>query len=239
MITKYYHWAITRRFLVGVPLLALVLLFLAVPTVGLIFAPNPEAFWRMVPGAALFVVGFGFAGGSNLIQAIAYLRNPAREPLMRQLARYGNPLEVARQIDAELAANEGVLYLGNWSSRPWPFGLRGLWVTPSWMVQVHLQNVAAVQLADLEWVEEARMPTQWNRGDEDRYKVGLVSGERVLFLTTCEEGYRLYLALSERCPWILDLKRWGDRKRAGRPAERADRKEIQAEPTEEPSGPDA
>jgi hypothetical protein len=245
MIRKYYHWVIVSRLRLGGGLLLVLLpVCLVIPILVLVLPtspnqPSPRDDVGMVIGGCVLALSFGVAGVMNVVQALSYLWNPARHRLLGQLARYGNPLEVARQIDAEIAANEGVLYMGKQPNAPRLFAWRGLWVTPSWVVQVHLQNEAVVRLADLEWVEEARMPTEWNRGNPDSYEVGLVSGERVLFLTTCEERYRLYLALSERCPWILYLKTWPDRKRSERPGSRGDQRGIQAESGEEPSEPDA
>src|SRR5262249_12939177 len=112
-----------------------------------------------------------------------------------------------------------------------------LWVSPSWVVQVHHLNVAAVRLADLEWVEEARVPTDQNRRALVSYEVGL-AGVRVVFRVTREEAYRLYLALAKRCSWILDLETHRDEQRADRRAGRSDRRRIQRAAEEESSGAD-
>jgi hypothetical protein len=235
MLMKHYYWSIASRCLLGV-LFWLALLLL------LVGRSDSERSGRNDDQELVAIVVVGvFLGGVGLVKVGAgvwYLWNPARHRLLGRLARYGNPLEVARQIDAELAANRGVVYLGKRSRAPRHFAWQGLWVTPSWVVQVHPLNVAVVRLADLEWVEEARMPTDQNRRGLVDYEVGLVGGRRAVFRITREETYRLYLVLAERCPWILDLETHRDEQRADRPASRPDRQRIVRADDEESLGQD-
>jgi hypothetical protein len=222
MLMKHYYWSVASRFLVGGIFWLALLLALMGRSEAKRAGQNDDKDRAAVVSVVLFL---GVPGLLAVGQGVWYLWNPARQRLMAWLALYGNPLEVARQIDAELAANQGVIYLGKRSRAPRHFAWKGLWVTPSWMVQVHPLNVAAVRLADLEWVEEARMPTDRNRHALVYYEVG-VAGVRVLFRITREEAYRLYLALGERFPWILDLERQRDEPGARRPASRSDRQRI-------------
>jgi hypothetical protein len=246
MLMKHYYRSIRCRLLAGVLLvlgpLVLVVMVLGAGRPG-IGAGGGAQQCAMPIFAVLFCGGplailAGCAGLVVMVLAVADLQNPARHRLLGPLRQYGNPVEVARHIDAEFEANQGVVSIGEQASGATPVALCGLWVTPSWVIEVRGRHVAVARLADLEWVEEARMPTDQNRRALVGYEVGS-AGARVVFRITREEAYRLYLALGERCPWILDLETWPGRKRADRPARRGERRGIQTESAEEPSGPDA
>jgi hypothetical protein len=194
-----YYWTIGCRLLLGGVLFVL-------PLVLLMLALASRDRSRDVVGVAggCFLVSVaGCTGLACIFLALSDLRNPFHHRLLAPLRSYGNPLEVARQIDAELAGIQDVLCIADQAPTPGRVAWWGLWVTPSWVVQVDDRHLAVARLADLEWVEEVGMPTEQNRRGPGFYQMGLAYGQRVVFRTTREEKFRLYLILIGRCPWIL------------------------------------
>jgi hypothetical protein len=228
----YYYSTIRYRLALGVPLFLgpLVLLVMVsgqgIESVG--GSPrSATSILALICGTPVVSLA-GCLGLACIFLALSDLQNPSRHRLLGHLRGYGNPVEAAGQIDAEFAAHEGVVTIRDRSTGPRRVGLHGLWVTPSWVVEVRDGHVALARIADLEWVEEARLPTEENRHELNPYEVGLEFGVRVRFTTTREERYRLYLALRERCPGILKRRGWQPRRTADRPACQAPQHAIQA-----------
>jgi hypothetical protein len=128
----------------------------------------------------------------GLARAIRRGNNPSAHPIMRALARFGSPEEVATQLDAELLAQH------------WQAG--GLHLTPNWLVQASGSRLAATRIEDVVWaykqVTQRRVngvPAGKNYAAQiwDRHGVRItVTGGEVAVNQALEAACR-------RAPWLL------------------------------------
>lgn len=186
---------------------------------------------------ALVLAGAWTVGwAACLIRAIILSLYPHLHPLLRKLAVFGPPVEVARAIDAELRRDDEVVTVGEplRSFRLNNHPHHPVQVTRSWVVQRILYRVQVVRLDEIVWVE---------KGDHRRVQVDVYSpfvavrvrrGEEVLFFLAEAGVHRLVLELLTRLPWVLSgfdpgrEQQWRtDREQVVQAVQRA-RQEIQA-----------
>jgi hypothetical protein len=187
-------------------------------------------------GALLLAAALTIGGATSFVRAIIHSQSPHGHPLLRNLAAFGPPLQVARAIDAELSRVDEVVTIGEplRSFRLNNHPHHPVQVTRSWVVQQTLDRVQVVRLDEIVWVE---------KGDHRRVRVDVYSplvavrtrrGDELLFFLAEGGVQRLLLELLSRLPWVLSgfdpgrEQQWQtDRPRVVQSVEQA-REQIQA-----------
>jgi len=157
---------------------------------------NPNLQNRILPvmlnsAAAFDVFGFVYFGiiipilaicGYNIVRALLGQRSPALHPVMRSLARYGDPSEVTDAINAELAG-DNVLTIGKAK------------MTRNWLVRPKIFNLLICRIDEIVWAYHAVI-----NGD---HVAGLaLSNGRVFGIPMQKNTPELLAAIYKRVPWI-------------------------------------
>jgi hypothetical protein len=163
--------------------------------VSAMVAKNPGLRGRMLPvmlnaAAAFNVFGYVFLAlvapillicAYNVFRALLGQRDPPLHPVMRALARYGPPREVAREIDADLA-DEDVLTFGK------------ALMSETWLVRPTLFRIVVCRIDDIVWAYHVRVA-----GDHVA-SLALRNG-RMFGIPLQRNVPELLAALAARVPW--------------------------------------
>jgi len=154
--------------------------------------------------------GIILAGVGALVWGVCLILRPRWHPVLRRLAAFGPPEEVAASIDRELADTAEVLRIGE-PRRSFRLAMTlipPVVVTRSWLVQGTEFGLRLVRLEDIVWVQRVIFtPPLTVIDDQASFFHGVAvmvrEGKDERFILSETDTHRLLVALLTRLPWVL------------------------------------